>query len=475
MDLTNDIAREKNLKLDMAGYEKAMAEQRKRSQAAGNFQLDYTKALKLEGETEFTGYEKLEQQATVVALYCDEQAVETLEAEQQGLVILDSTPFYAESGGQVGDCGYIEASGTKLEVRDVTRASSHHVHHVRVLNGAIKKGDSVSARVDADVRRATALNHSATHLLHAALRKVLGEHVTQKGSLNDSERLRFDFSHTAAVSSEELERIEDMVNEQVRLDSAVETAVTDMETAQQKGALALFGEKYGDKVRVLTMGDGFSVELCGGTHVQRTGEIGMMLIVAESGVAAGVRRIEALTGRAALDHVRSNACRLQNVAGLLKCNAESIENKLEALIAGQKKAEKDIQQLKAKLASSSGSDLAADALDVGGIKVLASRIDGADRKTLLTTMDQLRNKLGDAVILLAGVEGDNIALVAGVSKSLTDRIKAGDLMKHVAGQVGGKGGGRPDSAQGGGNDVAALPAALKALPDWVKEQAGQAI
>ena len=470
LDLTADIAREHALKIDEAGYEAAMAEQRKRSQAAGQFNLDYTKSFKLDGATVFTGYEQLVADARVVALYKGEDKVDSLGTDEQGIVVLDQTPFYAESGGQVGDTGFLTANGVKLEVRDVSKASSHHLHHVAVLQGAINVGDSVTAQVDAGVRQATALNHSATHLLHAALRQVLGDHVSQKGSLNDSQRLRFDFSHFEAVTPTQLQTIETMVNEQIRLNSAVETTVTDMETAKAKGAMALFGEKYGDSVRVLTMGDGFSVELCGGTHAKRTGDIGVMRIVSESGVAAGVRRIEAVTGASALAYDRANESRLADVNALLKAKNDNVVSKLENLLASQKKLEKEVQQLKAKLASSSGGDLASNANEVQGIKVLAARIDGADRKSLLTTMDQLKNKLGSAVILLATVDDKGIALVAGVTKDLTGKLKAGELMKDTCAKLGGKGGGRPDMAQGGGSDEAALPAVLDGLTVWVEAQ-----
>lgn len=470
VDLTNDIAREHGLSLDEAGYEKAMAEQRKRSQAAGNFAVDYTKAIRLGGQTEFTGYTQLQEDAKVVALYLGENAIEQIGVDQEAVVVLDHTPFYAESGGQVGDSGYITTATAKLEVVDVSKAGQHHLHHVRVLQGSLKLGETVQAVVDANVRLATARNHSATHLLHAALREILGEHVTQKGSLNDSDKLRFDFSHFNAVTTDELQQIEDRVNQQIRLNSQVQTDVTDMETAKQKGAMALFGEKYGDNVRVLTMGGGFSVELCGGTHVQRTGDIGVFRIVSEAGVAAGIRRIEAITADKALAHDRAIEQQLNQVAQLLKTNSDNVLQKLEQVLAQQKKLEKDLQQAKQKLASGGAGDLSAQAVDVNGIKVLAVQIDDVDRKTLLSTMDQLRNKLGESVVLLATIENEAIALVAGVSKTLTSKIKAGDLMQYAAGQLGGKGGGRPDSAQGGGTDIAALPKVLESVKDWVAKQ-----
>lgn len=470
LDLTNDIAREHNLKIDEEGYEIAMGQQRKRSQAAGNFNLDYTKNIKLAGETVFSGYEKLSDEVVVAALYKGEESVASLATDETGIVVLQTTPFYAESGGQVGDSGYLSSAGIKLEVRDVSKASHHHLHHVVVLSGSVKVGDCLTAEVDASVRKATALNHSATHLLHAALREVLGEHVTQKGSLNDSERLRFDFSHFAAITAEQLLNIEDKVNDQIRLNSIVETTVTDMKTAVEKGAMALFGEKYGDDVRVINMGGGFSVELCGGTHVKRTGDIGSMRIVSESGVAAGVRRIEAVTGIGALAYDRANEQKLATVSSLLKANNENVLSKLESLIANQKKLEKELQQAKTKLATAGGGDLASNAKEVNGIKVLAAKIDGVDRQSLLATMDQMRSKLGSAVVLLATEDDKGVALVAGVTKDLIHKIKAGDLMKDAAGKLGGKGGGRPDSAQGGGTDAAALPAVLEGLSAWVAAQ-----
>lgn len=470
VDLTNDIAREKEIKLDHEGYEAAMKEQRKRSQAAGAFDLDYTKNLKLDGETHFEGYSELCSDAKVVALYLGEEQVDVLSAEQQGLVVLDATPFYAESGGQVGDTGFLTTASFKAEVRDVTKASGHHLHHVNVLEGNIRVGDSLTATVDGSLREAIAVNHSATHLLHAALRKVLGEHVVQKGSLNDSQRLRFDFSHSEPVSSEQLAEIEKLVNEQVRLNSAVTTTVTDMDSAVEQGAMALFGEKYGDDVRVLNMGDGFSVELCGGTHALRTGDLGSVRITSESGVAAGVRRIEAVAGVGAYAFDKHNQQQLKLISGLLKANQDNTLSKVEALMVNHKALEKELQQLKAKLATASGGDLAAKAIDVNGIKVLAAKIDGADRKSLLATMDQLKNKLGSAVVLLAAVDEKGIALVSGVTKDLIKTIKAGDLMKDASGKLGGKGGGRPDSAQGGGTDEAALPSVLEGLVDWVKGQ-----
>ena len=467
-DLTNDIARERGLTLDMAGYEAAMAEQRTRSQESGSFKVDYNDVLRLEGHTEFTGYDNLHGQGTVTALLWDDQPVKALTADQSGVVVLSNTPFYGESGGQVGDTGYLMADGVRLEVTNTTKASDQHLHHVKVLEGSVRTGDTLDARVDTSLRQRTRLNHSATHLLHAALREVLGDHVQQKGSLVDSERLRFDFSHFEAVTPEELKAIENRVNEQVRANTPVTTRIMSMDEAIEAGAMALFGEKYGDEVRVLTMGeDNFSVELCGGTHVDRTGDIGLMRIVSESGIAAGVRRIEAVTGAAALARMDETEQQLAKVCDVVKGSPDSVAAKVAALRNESRELEKEIARLKQKLASSAGGDLTSGAVEVAGIKVLAANVDGADAKSLRDTLDQCKNKLGSAVILLSAVSDDKVALAAGVTKDLTDRIKAGDLMREFAQRLGGKGGGRPDMAQGGGTDVKALPEVLKTVPDWV--------
>ncbi|MAT91203.1 MAG: alanine--tRNA ligase [Halioglobus sp.] len=473
VDLTNDIARERELTLDLDGYEAAMARQRSRSQEGGSFKVDYNDVLTLEGSTEFTGYEGTTGQGRVSAILRDGEEVDSLGAEQSGVVVLDRTPFYAESGGQAGDTGYLGGGDARLEVTDTTRAGAHHLHHVTVLAGSVRVGDTLDAEVDPGLRQRTRLNHSATHLLHAALRRVLGEHVQQKGSLVDSEKLRFDFSHPEAVSADELKQIETLVNEQVRANTAVTTRLMGMEEAVAAGAMALFGEKYGDEVRVLSMGvDDFSVELCGGTHAARTGDIGLLRIVSESGVAAGVRRIEAVTGAGALALVDAREAQLAQVCAEVKGNADNVAAKVAALRSENRELEKEITRLKQKLASGAGSDLTAEAVEVGGFRVLAANVDGADAKSLRDTMDQCKNKLGSAVILLAAVNDGKIALTAGVTGDLTDRVRAGDLMKEFAGRLGGKGGGRPDMAQGGGADVAALPEVLKAVPDWVSSQLG---
>tara|TARA_R100000657_G_C4676056_1_gene121970 strand:- start:145 stop:2076 length:1932 start_codon:yes stop_codon:yes gene_type:complete len=474
VDLTNDIARERGLELDMAGYEEAMAAQRSRSQEGGSFKVDYNAVLTLEGSTEFTGYDSVEGEGRVTALLCDGAAVDALQADQQGVVVLDCTPFYGESGGQAGDTGYLQADGVRLEVTDTTKAQSQHLHHVTVLQGSVKVGDRLQASVDASVRQRTRLNHSATHLMHAALRRVLGEHVTQKGSLVDSERLRFDFSHFEAVTPAELAEIAAQVNAQIRANTPVSTRLMSMDAAIEAGAMALFGEKYGDEVRVLSMGEAdYSVELCGGTHVDRTGDIGVFRILSESGIASGVRRIEAVTGAGALEAIAHTEAQLDAVCEVVKAGRDAVAARVGALRNENRELEKELARLKQKLATSAGGDLTAQAVDVGGIKVLAANVEGADAKSLRDTLDQVKNKLGSAVVLLAAVDGDKVALAAGVSKDLTDRVSAGNLMREFAGRLGGKGGGRPDMAQGGGSDVAGLPAALGAVADWVADALAQ--
>ncbi|WP_439134587.1 alanine--tRNA ligase [Pseudomaricurvus sp.] len=472
LDLTADIARERELTVDEEGYEAAMAEQRARARAAGAFKVDYTAGLKLEGETEFTGYDSVAGESKITALYKDGEEVSSLAEGDEGVILLDRTPFYAESGGQVGDTGYVSSQSGRFEVRDCTKQSNHHLHVGIVLQGSLSKGDAVDTAVDQDVRQATALNHSATHLMHAALREILGDHVTQKGSLVDSERLRFDFSHFEALKPEEVKAIEARVNQQILANTPVETELCDMEAAQQKGAMALFGEKYGDEVRVLSMGDGFSVELCGGIHVQRTGDIGQMRIISESGVASGVRRIEAITGKKALKLFDDTEALVSQVSQLVKARPETLGDKVGQLVSQNRQLEKELAQLKAKLASAASGDLVSQAVDVAGIKVLASQIEGADMKALDSSVAQLKDKLGSSVVLLASPAGDKINLIAGVSPDLQSKVPAGNLIKFFAPLVGGKGGGKPDKAKGAGTDIAALPEALKAVENWVKEQLG---
>tara|TARA_R110001592_G_scaffold43060_1_gene139849 strand:+ start:8239 stop:10863 length:2625 start_codon:yes stop_codon:yes gene_type:complete len=467
VDLTADIAREKGLSIDLDGFETAMEAQRTRARSASNFKVDLSDELALDGETAFCGYQSLvEEGAPVIAMLRDGQRVSSLKEGDTGIIILERTPFYGESGGQAGDTGYLSAEGVRFEVRDTHKSGGHHLHHGVVLNGVIGEGEELRAEVDNQVRQATALNHSATHLLHAALRQVLGEHVGQKGSLVDSQRLRFDFSHFESVTKQELAEIEGLVNQQIRLNTPVQTEVMDMESAGKRGAMMLFGEKYGDSVRVLSMGGDFSIELCGGTHVERTGDIGLMRISAESGIAAGVRRIEAVTGTAALAAFDSAENELSNLAGLLKTGRETIADKVQQLLVQQKQLEKELGALKGKLASSAGNDLMSQVEEINGIKVLVTKLEGADAKSLRDIVDQLKNKLGSGVLLLAADEGDKVSLVAGVTKDLTARFKAGDIMRLAAQAVGGKGGGRPDMAQGGGVDSSAIPAALQVVRDY---------
>ena len=471
VDLTNDIARERGLSLDIEGYEAAMDSQRQRSQDHAGFKVDYNQSITLEGETHFLGYEDDQAEGTVLAILVDGVEQTSLQADQSGVVILDRTPFYGESGGQVGDCGRLTAADGAGDVTDTTKAQGHHLHHVTATVGSIKVGDTVDAQIDSTLRDRTRLNHSATHLLHEALRRQLGDHILQKGSLVDSQRLRFDFSHGEPLPAETLASITSMVNDQVRANAEVSTELMSMDDAIAAGAMALFGEKYGDEVRVLTMGDDrFSVELCGGTHVSRTGDIGLFWITGEAGVASGVRRIEAVTGEAALAHVATMSQTMQSVCGALKATPETASGKVEALRAEVRDLEKESARLRQKLATSTGGDLTQDAVEVKGIKVLAAQIEGATASTLRDTLDQCKNKLGTGVILLAALEEGKIALVAGVTSDTTDRVKAGDVIKHFAGELGGKGGGRPDMAQGGGSDVAALPTVLASLPDWVAVQ-----
>lgn len=468
-DLTNDIARERNCTLDMGAYEAAMAEQRQRSQDADIFAVDYSDNLQLEGETAFTGYDSLTDDSVVIALLKDGESVEQLSAGDLGAVVLDKTPFYGESGGQVGDSGLLLGEGISFKIQATTKDSKHHLHQGELIEGQLSVGDKVSGQVDADQRRSTALNHSATHLMHAALREILGDHVSQKGSLVDADRLRFDFSHFEAVSAEQVKKIEQLVNSQIRLNTPVETQLMDMESAIASGAMALFGEKYADEVRVLTIGNGFSVELCGGTHVQRTGDIGLMRIVSESGIAAGVRRIEAVTGAKAIDYIDAAEQKLADVCAVLKAGPDNVVEKTAALRSENRELEKSLDQLKSKLASAAGSDLLSSAEEVKGIKVLAVSLGDVDPKSLRDTLDQFKNKIGSGVILLAAEQEGKVSLVAGVTKDLTDKVKAGDLIKEMAPRLGGKGGGRSDMAQGGGTDVAALPEVLSSVPAWVSE------
>jgi alanyl-tRNA synthetase len=471
-DLTGDIARERGLNLDMAGFDLEMNAQRQRARAASTFAVDYGEGLKLEGETEFTGYQHLTEPAVITGLFVEGQSVDELAVGQTGVLVLDRTPFYAESGGQVGDTGSLIGKQGRFRVQDTQKQGGQvFVHLGEVTDGVLKMGDSVEAIVDAERRQDIKLNHSATHLMHGALRRVLGEHVTQKGSLVEADRLRFDFSHFEPISAEQLAEIEFLVNEQIRHNLAVETRIMSHQDAINSGAMALFGEKYGEKVRVLSMGD-FSIELCGGTHVDRTGDIGLFKIINETGIAAGVRRIEAVTGQQALKWIDRGEHQLQHIAGLLKTDRSGVEDRVAQLLERTRSLEKQLDQLKGKLASSQGDDLVNQAVDIQGVKVLAAQLEAADPKGLRDTLDQLKNKLGSSAIVLATVQGDKVSLVAGVSKDQTQVIKAGELVNVVAQQVGGKGGGRPDMAQAGGNQPQALAAALASVPDWVREKLG---
>ncbi|WP_426233902.1 alanine--tRNA ligase [Pseudomonas sp. TWP3-2] len=469
MDLTADIARERSLTVDEAGFEREMEAQRVRARSASSFGLDYNTLVKVDVATEFTGYKATSGSAKIVAIYKEGQSVDVLSEGEEGVIVLNQTPFYAESGGQIGDCGFLQAGNARFDVRDTTKTGGAFLHHGVLASGSLTIGAPVETHVDAEVRHATALNHSATHLLHAALRQVLGEHVQQKGSLVDSQRLRFDFSHFESIKPEQIKALEDIVNAEIRKNSAVETEETDIETAKQKGAMALFGEKYGDNVRVLSMGGDFSVELCGGIHANRTGDIGLLKIISEGGVASGVRRIEAVTGAAALAYLNAAEEQLKEAATLVKGSRDNLIDKLSAVLERNRLLEKQLEQLQAKAASAAGDDLSASALDVKGVKVLAVRLDGQDAKALLALVDQLKNKLGRAVILLGSVHEEKVVLVAGVTKDLTGQLKAGDLMKQAAAAVGGKGGGRPDMAQGGGIDAGALDGALALTVPFVEQ------
>ncbi|MCS3903123.1 alanyl-tRNA synthetase [Methylohalomonas lacus] len=468
IDLTADIARERGLTIDNDGFRAAMDAQRARGRAASRFQMDMSKFPKIDKVTEFTGYDQTEQQTEIIALYREGKTVNQLEAGEFGGVVLAATPFYAESGGQVGDRGQLRADGGEFAVSDTQKQSKAHIHLGEVGSGRLEVGQRVHAAIDAQARADTMRNHSATHLLHAALRKVLGDHVTQKGSLVAPERLRFDFSHPQALSDDEIQEIEWLVNAQILNNVETDIQVMPLEQALEDGAMSLFGEKYDDQVRVLKIGGEFSKELCGGTHVARTGDIGLFKIVAVAGIAAGVRRIEAVTGRGALHWANQSERRLGRVADLLRAEPDYIEDKLAQFLERNRKLEKEVEQLKSKLASSAGDDLLAAAVDIDGLKVLARSLEGADPKTLRETVDQLKNKLGSAALVLATVQESKVSLVAGVTKDHADRVNAGELVNFVAAQVGGKGGGRPDMAQAGGNDPSQLQAALDQVPDWVR-------
>jgi len=474
VDLTADIARERGLQVDLAGFEAEMQQQRERARAASKFQM--TQGVEYTGKaTEFHGYETLKLDAAVVALYVDGSPVDRLPAGQRGVVVLDRTPFYAESGGQIGDRGVLVRHATPIssfKVEDTQKIQAEVFgHHGVVTSGELRLGHTVSAEVDMSLRHAAMFNHSATHLMHAALRKVLGHHVQQKGSLVDENKTRFDFSHDRPLTPEEIREIERLVNEEIRGNAAVEARIMKYDQAIKAGAMALFGEKYGDEVRVIGMGD-FSTELCGGTHVRRTGDIGFFKIVAQSGVAAGIRRVEAVTADGALEYVQQQTAALEGVAEMLKAHPMEIGTRLNQIMDNVRSLEKELTRLKSKLAASQGDDLAEQAVSVGTAKVLAAQLDGADAKSLRDTLDKLKDKLKSAAIVLSAVEGGKVALVAGVTSDLTAKVKAGELVNFVAQQVGGKGGGRPDMAQAGGTEPAKLPDALRSVRSWVQEKLG---
>ncbi|ELY4597996.1 alanine--tRNA ligase [Cronobacter malonaticus] len=466
VDLTADVCRERNIKVDEPGFEAAMEEQRRRARESSGFGADYNAMIRVDGASEFKGYDQTELTAKVTALFVDGKSVEQVTAGQQAVVVLDETPFYAESGGQVGDKGELKGNGFTFTVNDTQKYGQAIGHIGELASGVLKVGEGVKAEVDHARRDRIRLNHSATHLMHAALRQVLGTHVAQKGSLVNDKGLRFDFSHFEAMKPEEIRKVEDLVNAQIRRNLPIETNVMDLEAAKAKGAMALFGEKYEDRVRVLSMGD-FSTELCGGIHASRTGDIGLFRIVSESGTAAGVRRIEAVTGEGALSLVHAQNDRLNELSHLLKSDSQTLNDKVRAMVERTRQLEKELQQLKEQQAAQESANLSSKAVDIKGVKLLVSELAGVEPKMLRTMVDDLKNQLGSSVIVLATVAEGKVSLIAGVSKDVTDRVKAGELVGMIAQQVGGKGGGRPDMAQAGGSDAAALPAALGSVESWV--------
>ena len=466
VDLTADVCRERNIKVDEAGFEAAMEEQRRRAREASGFGADYNAMIRVDSASEFKGYDHLELNGKVTALFVDGKAVDAINAGQEAVVVLDQTPFYAESGGQVGDKGELKGANFSFAVEDTQKYGQAIGHIGKLAAGSLKGGDAVQADVDEARRARIRLNHSATHLMHAALRQVLGTHVSQKGSLVNDKVLRFDFSHNEAMKPEEIRAVEDLVNAQIRRNLPIETNIMDLEAAKAKGAMALFGEKYDERVRVLSMGD-FSTELCGGTHASRTGDIGLFRIISESGTAAGVRRIEAVTGEGAIATVHADSDRLSEVAHLLKGDSNNLADKVRSVLERTRQLEKELQQLKEQAAAQESANLSSKAIDVNGVKLLVSELSGVEPKMLRTMVDDLKNQLGSTIIVLATVAEGKVSLIAGVSKDVTDRVKAGELIGMVAQQVGGKGGGRPDMAQAGGTDAAALPAALASVKGWV--------
>ncbi|EFW4547359.1 alanine--tRNA ligase [Shigella flexneri] len=466
VDLTADVCRERNIKVDEADFEAAMEEQRRRAREASGFGADYNAMIRVDSASEFKGYDHLELNGKVTALFVDGKAVDAINAGQEAVVVLDQTPFYAESGGQVGDKGELKGANFSFAVEDTQKYGQAIGHIGKLAAGSLKVGDAVQADIDEARRARIRLNHSATHLMHAALRQVLGTHVSQKGSLVNDKVLRFDFSHNEAMKPEEIRAVEDLVNAQIRRNLPIETNIMNLEAAKAKGAMALFGEKYDERVRVLSMGD-FSTELCGGTHASRTGDIGLFRIISESGTAAGVRRIEAVTGEGAITTVHADSDRLSEVAHLLKGDSNNLADKVRSVLERTRQLEKELQQLKEQAAAQESANLSSKAIDVNGVKLLVSELSGVEPKMLRTMVDDLKNQLGSTIIVLATVAEGKVSLIAGVSKDVTDRVKAGELIGMVAQQVGGKGGGRPDMAQAGGTDAAALPAALASVKGWV--------
>lgn len=469
LDLTADVCRERNLKVDEIGFERAMEEQRRRARESSGFGADYNSMIRVDGASKFSGYDHNQQRSSVTALFRDGQAVDVLNAGEEGVVVLNETPFYAESGGQVGDKGELTAQGVSFVVTDTQKYGQAIGHQGKVAQGSVKVGDSVEATIDEARRSRIRLNHSATHLLHAALRQVLGDHVSQKGSLVSDRNLRFDFSHFEAMKPEQIRQVEDIVNAQVRRNLPIETNIMDLEDAKAKGAMALFGEKYDESVRVLSMGD-FSTELCGGTHARQTGDIGLFRITSEAGTAAGVRRIEAVTGEGAIAVMHQDADALREAASLVKSDAHSVAEKIRAVMDKTRQLEKELQQLKDQQAAQESASLSSKAIDVKGVKLLVSQLDNVEAKMLRTMVDDLKNQLGSGVVVLATTAEGKVSLVAGVTKDLTDKVKAGELIGMVAQQVGGKGGGRPDMAMAGGSDAAALPQALAGVEAWVADK-----
>lgn len=466
VDLTADVCRERNIKVDEAGFEAAMEEQRRRARESSGFGADYNAMIRVDGASEFKGYDHLELNGKVTALFIDGKAVDSVSAGQEAVVILDQTPFYAESGGQVGDKGELKGVGFSFAVSDTQKYGQAIGHIGKVASGTLKVGDAVQADVDEARRQRIRLNHSATHLMHAALRQVLGTHVAQKGSLVNDKALRFDFSHFEAMKPEEIRAVEDLVNAQIRRNLAIETNIMDIDAARASGAMALFGEKYDDRVRVLRMGD-FSTELCGGTHAARTGDIGLFRITSESGTAAGVRRIEAVTGEGAMAILHAQSDQLNDIAQLLKGDSHNLGEKVRAALERTRQLEKELQQLKEQAAAQESANLSSKAEEINGVKLLVSELTGVEPKMLRTMVDDLKNQLGSTIVVLATVADGKVSLIAGVSKDVTDRVKAGELVGMVAQQVGGKGGGRLDMAQAGGTDASALPAALASVKGWV--------